>query len=101
MGKRRQGEAEREGNALLGRLGEGLPQACACQQQLSRPKSNLSPSPSPNLPACRSATNSPLPTHLLEWTGMSSIAPALALLTAADRGAELRWQVSTPSTPRK
>lgn len=32
---------------------------------------------------------------------MSSIAPALALLTAALRGAELRWQVSTPATPRK
>lgn len=29
------------------------------------------------------------------------MAPALALLTAADSGAELRWHVSTPSTPRK
>ena len=32
---------------------------------------------------------------------MTSMAPALALDTAADSGALLRWHVSTPATPRK
>lgn len=35
------------------------------------------------------------------WMGMNSRAPALALLTAADSGAELRAHVSTPAAPRK
>ena len=39
--------------------------------------------------------------HLHECTGISSMAPADALLTMALSGAELRRQVSTPSTPRK
>ena len=89
-------------SALLGRPGEGVLQPCARQHQLSQPQTSLSPSPSTSLPtSLQTCYNLPLPTHLLEWTGMSSMAPALALLTAADRGAELRWQVSTPSTPRK
>ena len=35
------------------------------------------------------------------WTGMNSRAPALALLTAGDSGAELRAHVRTPLAPRK
>ena len=35
------------------------------------------------------------------WTGMNSRAPALALLTAGDSGAEFRAHVRTPLAPRK